>query len=85
MAHPRSVTEDIPDRPQALSDRKSVLDLRALRTVFPGRDGPVTVVNEVSISLARGETLAVVGESGSGKTMTFSVRARPAACRRTCR
>lgn len=71
MAHPRTVTEDIPDRPRALSDRKSVLDLRGLRTVFPGRDGPVTVVNDVSISLARGETLAVVGESGSGKTMTF--------------
>ena len=71
MAHPRTVTEDIPDRPRALSDRKSVLDLRGLRTVFPGRDGPVTVVNEVSLSLARGETLAVVGESGSGKTMTF--------------
>ena len=66
MAHPRTVAEDISDRPQALSDRKPVLDLRGLRTVFPGRDGPVTVVNEVSISLTRGETLAVVGESGFG-------------------
>jgi peptide/nickel transport system ATP-binding protein len=48
-----------------------VLDIRGLRTVVPGAAGPITLVDEVSLSLSAGETLAVVGESGSGKTMTF--------------
>ncbi|MFY0613775.1 MAG: ABC transporter ATP-binding protein [Hyphomicrobiaceae bacterium] len=47
------------------------LEIRDLRTAFPGNEKPTVVVNDVSLSLARGETLAVVGESGSGKTMTF--------------
>jgi peptide/nickel transport system ATP-binding protein len=47
------------------------LEIRNLQTAFPGNEKPTIVVNDVSLSLARGETLAVVGESGSGKTMTF--------------
>ena len=56
---------------EAAPDPSPVFELRNLRTAFPGRNAPVTVVNDVSLTLARGETLAVVGESGSGKTMTF--------------
>lgn len=48
-----------------------VLDVCELQTVFPGEDGPITLVDRVSLSLSPGETLGVVGESGSGKTMTF--------------
>ena len=58
-----SITKDTrPSRPEA----SPVLELRNLRTAFPGRDAPVTVVNDVSLTLAHGESLAVVGESGSG-------------------
>ena len=48
-----------------------ILSIENLTTEFPGRARPVVIVNDVSLSLHRGETLAVVGESGSGKTMTF--------------
>ena len=51
--------------------RPAVLEIRGLVTRFPGEPNPATVVNDVSVSFVRGETLAVVGESGSGKTMTF--------------
>ena len=48
-----------------------VLSIESLTTEFPGRFRPTVIVDDVSLSVRRGETLAVVGESGSGKTMTF--------------
>ena len=54
-----------------------VLDVRALRKYYPihrgllGRlAGQVRAVDDVSFSIARGETLSLVGESGCGKTTT---------------
>ena len=41
-----------------------------LSVSFPGQNGPLRVVDDISFSVARGEMLGVVGESGSGKTMT---------------
>jgi oligopeptide transport system ATP-binding protein len=51
--------------------QKPALEIRNLCTAFPGEEGPIHLVNDVSLSVKAGETLAIVGESGSGKTMTF--------------
>ena len=47
-----------------------VLDIRGLRTIFRIRGGEIAAVNEIDLTIAAGETLALVGESGSGKSVT---------------
>jgi oligopeptide/dipeptide ABC transporter ATP-binding protein len=46
------------------------LEVSALTTAFGHPPQSFTVVDEVSLSLQRGQRLAIVGESGSGKSMT---------------
>ncbi|WP_158964440.1 ABC transporter ATP-binding protein [Chachezhania sediminis] len=48
----------------------TVLDVRALRVEFPTRRGVLTAVDEISLTIGKGEILGVVGESGAGKSMT---------------
>jgi peptide/nickel transport system ATP-binding protein len=47
-----------------------LLEIEDLRVRFRTRDGIVSAVDGVSLSLERGRTLGVVGESGSGKSVT---------------
>lgn len=47
-----------------------LLDVRGLTVTFPSPRGDLVAVDRVSISVGRGETVALVGESGSGKSMT---------------
>lgn len=47
-----------------------ILDIRGLKTVFRLRGGDITAINDIDLTIAAGETVALVGESGSGKSVT---------------
>jgi len=48
---------------------QTVLSVENVSVSFPGRSGDLTVVDDVSFTLAAGESLVIAGESGSGKSM----------------
>jgi peptide/nickel transport system ATP-binding protein len=52
------------------SETTPILDIANLTVSVRGEDGERDVVSNLSLTLARGETLCIAGESGSGKSMT---------------
>jgi peptide/nickel transport system ATP-binding protein len=69
---PRATPETLPHHPAdaCLNGKPSSPVLRAqkLSKTFHVSGAPLVALDDVSIDLARGETLGLVGESGSGKT-----------------
>jgi ABC-type dipeptide/oligopeptide/nickel transport system ATPase component len=59
-----------------VSNAAPLLRADRLSVAFPAGKGWLRAVDEVSFTLAEGETLALVGESGSGKSVTAMAVAR---------
>ena len=53
-----------------MNGKLPLLDINDLTVEFATRRGVVKAVQNINISVAKGETLGIVGESGSGKSVT---------------
>ena len=53
-----------------MTGNQKLLEIQGLRVEFDVRQGVVTVINDLDLSLQPEETLGIVGESGCGKSMT---------------
>ncbi len=53
-----------------MNSNPPLLDIQNLSVAFDTDEGPLTAVENVSFSIARGEVLGLVGESGCGKSVT---------------
>lgn len=53
----------------------SILDARNLSKVVLSAEGELTILHDLSLSLAKGDSLAIVGSSGSGKSTLLGLLA----------
>ncbi len=57
-----------------MSGKKPVLEIRGLRTQFFLREGVVTALDGIDLTIYENESVGIVGETGCGKSMTaFSI------------
>jgi len=56
------------------SERKPIIEIKGLRTQFILREGTVTALDGIDLTIYENESVGIVGETGCGKSMTaFSI------------
>ena len=58
--------------PAAVAARRCV-EIRGLTKVFDTKDGPITAVDNLSVSMYEGQIFALLGHNGAGKSTTVSM------------
>ena len=57
----------------APSQPSRLLDVERVTKRFATRDGPITAIEDVSLSIAPGEFVSIIGPSGCGKSTLFNI------------
>jgi len=70
-AHPRRSGE--PALPASVRDR--YVEFARVSKIYPGRHGPVKVVDGFDLKIAKGEFVSIIGHSGCGKSTVLSMTA----------
>jgi NitT/TauT family transport system ATP-binding protein len=69
----RAQSPAVAERFRRLKERPIVLEVEQLGRKFPGQNGPVTALHDISLRIHRRELVCVIGPSGCGKSTLIRI------------